>query len=128
MVGLYRHECSECGNVEINDTFEMRDCPACDNKYAGMMLKPSPEHDKKIMEAPSSNFECPDCGEKLFALSNERGTDWMCRQTGGCGFSGWRRENENIRAPESFSDEEHARHNAWSRYQRYKAGYFEYRE
>lgn len=132
MTGLHRHECSECGEVVINDEIHMDDCPSCDEKYAVMANKPAPEHDKEIMEEPSDSMACPECGVKMAATATEDGKDWKCRRgAGGCGFALWRAtegKEAGIPAPEDFSEEEHARQNAWSRYQRYQAGHFEYRD
>lgn len=123
MTGLYRYECSGCGEVVITDDHNLIDCPECGDI---IVKEPSAEHDQKIMEAPPEEFECPDCGEAIFALATERGDDWMCRMSGGCRFSGWMREVSGIRAPKDIPSEEHARRGAWSRYQRYKAGHYEY--
>lgn len=127
-IGLYRHVCSNCGEVVISDEFDVSECPSCDDEYSPMVMKAAPDHDKKIMEAPPENCKCPDCGSQLFALATERGDDWMCRVSGGCGFAGWIQKNNDIRPPEDYSTEEAARYNAWSRYNRYKEGHFEYRE
>jgi len=125
---LYRHVCSKCDEEVISDEHEVDECPNCDDKYASMILTPSLEHDKKIMEAPPDSFECPDCGSSLFALSTEDGRDWMCRQSGGCGYAGWLSQNSDIRPPKDIPHTEGYRRSAWSRYKRYQEGHFEYRE
>jgi predicted RNA-binding Zn-ribbon protein involved in translation (DUF1610 family) len=127
MTGLYRHECSSCGEIAINDDFDMESCPACDDKYATMLSRPSPEHDSKIMKEPPDSLACPECGSKLFAISTETGKDWVCWQEGGCQFSGWRREVEEMPAPEDIPNEQAHRQSAWSRYHRHKQGHFEYK-
>lgn len=132
MVDLYRHKCSNCSHVVINDSFEMRECPNCDDKYASMLRKPSPEHDKEIMKEPTDLLSCPECGVKMAATATVDGKDWECRvKGGGCGFAGWRLEDgseTDIPAPEDLSEDDGVRQDAWSRYHRYKAGHFEYRE
>lgn len=126
MSKLYRAECSKCGNVEFADTVDMGSCPDCDDKYAAMVLKPSLEHDKEIMEEP--DFACPDCGQTWTAFALENGKDWKCdSRHGGCGFYGWREENNDIPAPKDQTKEEGARASAWSRYQRSQRGHYEYR-
>jgi hypothetical protein len=114
--------------VKSNES-KLDECPNCDDKYATMLRHHTPEHDKKIMEQPPSEFKCPDCGESAFAFALETGKDWKCRRrSGGCGFLGWVEEDSSIQAPDELEPEKAESRNAWSRYQRYKLGTFEYRD
>lgn len=127
---LFRHECTNCGNVVFSDEHYLSECGECDDKYAAMRHTPTPEHDKAVGEEPPDSLACPECGLKMAATATEDGKDWKCRSGGGgCGYAGWRwkeGEEAGIPAPEDLSGDEASRQDAWSRYQRYQAGHYEY--